>query len=186
MKRTNIPVNTFFKIATGSKRFRILLTPVGAFFFLVLLGCWIALSLWLDHLAGFPKIFSPPLNIALCLPLLLAGIFLASWSVAHFLRARGTPVPFNPPPRVVTTGPYAYCRNPMVSGIFFILLGLGAFLQSVSLFLILTPVFILLNILELKRVEEPELEKRLGQKYLVYKRDTPMFIPRLKRKFRRG
>lgn len=31
--------------------------------------------------------------------------------------------------------------------------------------------------MELKKVEEEELEKRLGEKYLKYKNKTPMFLP---------
>ncbi len=34
--------------------------------------------------------------------------------------------------------------------------------------------------LELKYIEEPELEKRLGQPYVAYKKRVPMFLPRLK------
>ena len=35
------------------------------------------------------------------------------------------------------------------------------------------------NTIELKIIEEPELEKRLGKEYLEYKKRTPMFIPHL-------
>ncbi len=34
---------------------------------------------------------------------------------------------------------------------------------------------------ELKKVEEPELEKRLGKDYREYKKQVPMFFPRLKK-----
>ena len=40
-----------------------------------------------------------------------------------------------------------------------------------------TPLFVLVNVLELKEIEEPELMKRLGDEYIVYRRQTPMFIP---------
>jgi len=103
------------------------------------------------------------------------------WSVLHFFRIKGTPVPFNPPPKLVTTGPYAYVRNPMVSGVFIWLFGLGVLLRSISLVFIFTPLFVLVNVLELKIIEEPELEKRLGKEYVKYKKKVPMFIPWLKR-----
>jgi protein-S-isoprenylcysteine O-methyltransferase Ste14 len=35
-------------------------------------------------------------------------------------------------------------------------------------------------VLEIKAIEEPELEKRLGKEYLEYKKRTPMFIPGLR------
>ena len=104
------------------------------------------------------------------------------WSVFHFLKVKGTPVPFNPPPKLVATGPYAYARNPMLTGIFLLLFGLGVLFQSLSLVLFFTPAFIALNVWELKAIEEPELEKRLGQEYIEYKEKIPMFIPRLERK----
>jgi protein-S-isoprenylcysteine O-methyltransferase Ste14 len=54
-------------------------------------------------------------------------LFLIGWSVLNFLRAKGTPVPFNPPPQLVTTGPYAYTRNPMLTGVFSLLFGFSVF-----------------------------------------------------------
>jgi len=103
------------------------------------------------------------------------------WSILHFIKVKGTPVPFNPPPKLVTTGPYAYIRNPMLSGVFILLFGFGILFNSISLFFIFAPIFILLNFLELKVIEEPELEKRLGKNYLKYKKRVPMFIPKLGR-----
>jgi len=87
----------------------------------------------------------------------------------------------NPPSKLVTSGPYMYVRNPMLNGLFVFFFGLGILLKSISLTLIFTPLFILFNILELKLIEEPELEKRFGAQYVEYKRRVPMFIPRLKR-----
>jgi len=44
------------------------------------------------------------------------------------------------------------------------------------------PFFILFNFLELKTIEEPELENRLGKDYSKYKKRVPMFFPKLKKK----
>jgi protein-S-isoprenylcysteine O-methyltransferase Ste14 len=41
--------------------------------------------------------------------------------------------------------------------------------------------FVALNAIELKLVEEPELERRLGTRYVEYRRRVPMFVPRLRR-----
>ena len=102
------------------------------------------------------------------------------WSVLNFVRVKGTPVPFNPPPKLVTSGPYAHVRNPMLTGVFVLLFGLGVLLRSISLVSIFTPLFILFNVWELKAVEERELERRLGKDYVEYRKRVPMFIPRLK------
>jgi protein-S-isoprenylcysteine O-methyltransferase Ste14 len=50
-----------------------------------------------------------------------------------------------------------------------------------SLFFFFTPLFILANIWELKKIEEPELAKRLGKEYIEYKKTVPMFFPLLKK-----
>jgi len=68
----------------------------------------------------------------------------------------------------------------MLTGVFILLLSLGLFFRSISLTCIFSPLFILLTVLELKAIEEPELEKRLGEEYIEYKKTVPMFIPRLK------
>jgi protein-S-isoprenylcysteine O-methyltransferase Ste14 len=69
----------------------------------------------------------------------------------------------------------------MVTGIFIILFGLGILYSSITLILLFTPLFIFINIWELKTIEEPELEKRLGDEDLEYKSKTPMFIPSLRK-----
>lgn len=182
MSSQNIIVDIFYKVATGSKKVRTLLTPIGISFFFIFVGLLIFLSLWLDRLFGFHQLLNKPLNIAIALPVLIFGFTLILWSILHFLKVKGTPVPFNPPPKLVINGPYAYVRNPMLSGVFITLFGLGIFLQSFSLFFIFVPLFILINYIELKTIEEIELEKRLGKEYLEYKRRIPMFFPRIKRK----
>ena len=174
-------VNLFYRAATSSRKVRTLLTPAGGAFFFTLVTLFIVVSLWLDELLEFPKFLSTPLNIIVSVPILATGLFLMLWSVLHFVKVKGTPVPFNPPPKLVTTGPYTYVRNPMLTGLFILLFGLGVLFRSISLVSIFTPLFILLNLLELKAVEEPELEKRLGKEYLEYKKRVPMFIPRLVR-----
>lgn len=174
-------VNLFYWAATSSRKVRTLLTPAGGAFFFTLVTLFIVVSLWIDELLEFPKLLSTPLNIIVSVPILAIGLFLMLWSVLHFVKVKGTPVPFNPPPKLVTTGPYTYVRNPMLTGLFILLFGLGVLFRSISLVSIFTPLFILLNLLELKAIEEPELEKRLGKEYLEYKKRVPMFIPRLVR-----
>ncbi|MBN1548891.1 MAG: isoprenylcysteine carboxylmethyltransferase family protein [Syntrophaceae bacterium] len=119
-----------------------------------------------------------PWNYADSLPLITTGSLLWLWSVVHFAKAKGTPVPVSPPAKLVDTGPYAYVRNPMLSGVFLILFGVAFLIGSPSLLFIFTPAFMGCSILEFKLIEEPELEKRLGEKYLDYKRRTPLLIPK--------
>ena len=168
----------FYKIATGSKRLRLILTPVGLIVFFGLLLLVVFVSLQMDKALGFTELLSGPI-VSICgVILLLAGLVIWVWCVIWFLKARGTPVPFNPPRELVTGGPYAWSRNPMLSGVFAFLFGIGFLLHSLSMVFVWTPVFVILNILELKLVEEPELESRFGDSYIEYRRRVPMFIPK--------
>jgi protein-S-isoprenylcysteine O-methyltransferase Ste14 len=173
-------IETLYAIATGSRKIRNFFTPIGAFFYGFLIFAFIAVSVKLDGSIGLTSILPRPLNIILSLPVFLFALFLIGWSVNHFRKAKGTPVPFNPPPILVTTGPYAYTRNAMLTGVFFLLFGFGVFFGSVSLLFLFTPLFILINLWELKSIEEPELEKRLGEEYIEYRKRTPMFFPDLR------
>jgi protein-S-isoprenylcysteine O-methyltransferase Ste14 len=70
----------------------------------------------------------------------------------------------------------------MVFGLFtaLFLFGVGFGVNSVSLVFFFTPLFVLINAWELKQIEEPELMKRLGDEYIEYRRQTPMFLPRFR------
>jgi protein-S-isoprenylcysteine O-methyltransferase Ste14 len=175
-------VHLVYRAATGSRGLRLLLTPVVAVSYLLFATAFACLALLADSVFSLPGIPPEPLNVYLSLPLTGTGLFLAGWCLVIFLGAKGTPVPFNPPPRLLTQGPYAYMRNPMLSGVFLILFGAGIFLQSVFLIFVFTPLFIALNVIEIKMIEEPELALRLGKEYLAYKKRTPMFFPELIRK----
>ena len=58
---------------------------------------------------------------------------------------------------------------------------MATILGSLSLIFIFTPLFITINVWELKMIEEPELERRLGEAYVKYKKEVPMFFPLKKR-----
>ena len=178
-------IDILYNVATGSRRVRNFFTPIGAIFFGLLIFGFVIMALHLDRLLGLADIFPGQLNIILSLPLFSLSLFLIGWSVQNFLKVKGTPVPFNPPPQLVTSGPYAYTRNPMLTGVFALLFGIGIFFGSVSLLFVFTPFFILLNFWELKTIEEPELVKRLGQEYIEYRKMTPMFFPSFNSKYNR-
>lgn len=170
-------IEFLYRVATGSRKIRNFFTPIGALFYGLLIFSFVVVALQVDRLLGISEIFPRSLSIILALPVFSIALFLLGWSVLNFIRAEGTPVPFNPPPRLVTTGPYAYVRNPMLTGVFALLLGFGVLLGSASLLVVFTPLFIMVNVWELKVIEEPELIKRLGEDYIEYRKRTPMFFP---------
>jgi len=111
-------IESLYKLATGTKRGRTLLTPVGAVIFGFFTTLFVVSALAFDKWLGLPKIIPMPISFYIASPILLVGTLVTGWSIIHFLKVKGTPVPVNPPPRLVTTGPYAYTRNPMLTGIF--------------------------------------------------------------------
>lgn len=174
-------INLIYKGATGTKRIRMILTPVGGFIFFCIVLLLMSISFYLDHLWGLPAFISKPFSIAVSIPFLIPGASLWLWCTVKFLKTKGTPVPINPPPKLVTGGPYAYSRNPMMTGLFMVMAGIGILFGSITLTFIITPLFVLMSILEFKYIEEPELEKRFGQEYREYKERTPAIIPRIHR-----
>jgi protein-S-isoprenylcysteine O-methyltransferase Ste14 len=134
-------------------------------------------ALQLDRWLSLPGLLPQSARLPISIPVMVVGIAITAWSGYHFLKVRGTPVPFNPPPELVSSGPYRFARNPMLTGVFIFLFGLGFWFDSLSLVFVFTPLFILFNVWELKQIEEPELVRRLGDEYIEYQRRTPMFVP---------
>ncbi|MHA2244237.1 MAG: methyltransferase family protein [Candidatus Hodarchaeales archaeon] len=178
-------ITFLYKITTGNKKVRILLTPVGGGAFIVFSLLLILISLLMDDVLNLPKLFPTSFNLLISAPVLISGLFLILWSSMLFAKAKGTPVPFSPPTKLVHTGPYTYIRNPIVLGYILLFFGIGFLMRSISLVLIITPFYFLFLILEIKLIEEPELEKRLGKESLDYKKRVPMFIPKLKMKIKK-
>jgi protein-S-isoprenylcysteine O-methyltransferase Ste14 len=125
---------------------------------------------------------APATRLALpLLGLLLIGLGLVLMvaTIRLFMTVgQGTLAPWNPTQRLVVQGVYRHVRNPMISGVFFILLGEAILAASVPLlgwFL----VFVIGNSLYIPLAEEPGLVKRFGAEYEEYRRNVPRWIPRL-------
>jgi len=170
-------INFLHSVATGTRKTRSLLTPIGVTVFGVFTALFVFVAVLLDRFLDLPGILPEGASLLVTIPLMVVGLAITAWSVFHFLKVKGTPVPFNPPPKVVKSGPYRYARNPMLTGVFLFLFGLGFGINSFSLVCFFTPLYVLVNVWELKEIEEPELVRRLGDEYIEYRRKTPMFIP---------
>ncbi|MGA2668213.1 MAG: isoprenylcysteine carboxylmethyltransferase family protein [Ignavibacteria bacterium] len=178
-------INKFNRIATGSSELKKKYTILAGSFFLIITALFVIVPVWLGQYLGIHRFIHHTARYIVSFPLMLLGFFLVIWSNVHFRKVKGTPVPFNPPPNLVTTGPFAYTRNPMTTGLFLLMFGLGFHAGSALSVFIFTPLYIIIHILELKYVEEPEIEKRLGQEYLEYKKKVPMVFP-YKGKYHQG
>lgn len=127
-----------------------------------------------------PEIFNPErLLFWLGLAAALFGFFLAVWTVSLFTKfGQGTPAPWDPPQKLVVRGPYMFLRNPMITGVLFMLLAETLLFQSWPLFLWMI-IFHLANVVYFPLFEERSLEKRFGADYLEYKKHVPRWLPRL-------
>jgi protein-S-isoprenylcysteine O-methyltransferase Ste14 len=76
---------------------------------------------------------------------------------------------------LVTTGIYQWSRNPQFFGWFLGLLGISLIGRS-GFALLLTTVAIIFSHYYITRIEEPYLERRFEEKYLLYKSRTPRYI----------
>jgi len=119
------------------------------------------------------------ISTVLGLLLLIGGLYLLITTNILFARiGKGTLSPLNPPQKLVVSGPYRYVRNPMFSGVLFILLGEAIFFGSIYVLVWFALFWILIHIAT-QRIEEPRLIKRFGENYLVYREHVPRWIPRM-------
>ena len=175
-------INLLHQAATGTKGIRTLLTPIGVTIFGAFTALFVLAAVLVDRLLNLPSLLPEGARLSVSIPVMAAGVALTAWSGFHFLRVKGTPVPFNPPPTVVKSGPYRYARNPMLTGVFLFLFGLGLGIDSFSLVFFFTPLYVVVNVWELKEIEEPELVKRFGDEFIEYRLRTPMFFPGFRRR----
>lgn len=85
--------------------------------------------------------------------------------------------------KLITTGIYAYTRNPVYLGS--ILLFLGWFFIFLFTFLLVMTFLFMILFYFVAKWEEKELYERFGDEYLQYKQKVPLFIPYSKNHIRR-
>ncbi len=118
--------------------------------------------------------------VLLGIAVLAVGIALFAACLHRFVtEGRGTLAPWDPPRRLVVSGPYRFVRNPMISGVVFALLGEALLLRSVP-HLWWAAAFVALNAVYIPLVEEPQLVTRFGDDYRRYCEHVPRLLPRLR------
>ena len=110
----------------------------------------------------------------------VVGFLLFAASLRRFVtEGEGTLAPWDPPRRLVVRGPYRFVRNPMISGLIFVLF-------SEALILLSRPhaewaaAFLLINLIYIPLLEEPMMVARFGDDYREYCRHVGRILPRLR------
>jgi protein-S-isoprenylcysteine O-methyltransferase Ste14 len=111
---------------------------------------------------------------------LCVGLVLFAASLRRFAtEGHGTLAPWDPPRALVVRGPYRYVRNPMISGVIFVLFGEALVLLSPP-HAVWASAFLVLNLVYIPLFEEPQLDHRFGDPYREYCRHVRRFLPRLR------
>lgn len=115
-------------------------------------------------------IFAHPAPTALLVggALTLVGAVIRAWAAGSIVKDR----------ELAVVGPYAFTRNPLYLGSFFI--GLGVTISGARLsFVILFLVFFAVVYGKTMKEERKKLEEVFGDAYRDYAAQVPMFLPRL-------
>jgi protein-S-isoprenylcysteine O-methyltransferase Ste14 len=120
----------------------------------------------------------PTWKNGLFLQLLAVPALLGLSAVYEFARrGQGTPLPYDPPVKLVTSGPYAYLANPMQISATLMLAGLGAFLGS--LWVTLAGVMAHIYSAGLAAWDESEdVSQRFGANWQQYRANVRNWAPR--------
>lgn len=106
------------------------------------------------------------------LPLVVAGLLVRGWAAGHLVRNK----------QLATSGPYAYVRDPLYVGRFFLLCGFAVVADSPVTY-VLFGVGLLAFFLDYMprklRKETQRLQRHFGQEYTEYHCQVRSLIPRL-------
>jgi len=119
------------------------------------------------------------LELALMAVSLVIGVTLMTWALIElWTKGEGTPAPITPTHRLVTTGPYRWCRNPIELGTNIYFLALGIYFDSLFTGILCMFFGLALGTVYIKFIEEKEMLVRFGKPYDTYLHSVPfMALP---------
>jgi protein-S-isoprenylcysteine O-methyltransferase Ste14 len=110
------------------------------------------------------------IGVVLC----ASGIGLAVWARVHLGRNWGMPMSRKEDPTLVTSGPYAYVRHPIYTGVLIAMLGSAIGVSAVwSIPLVLLGVYFVYSAWR----EEKLLIEQFPEQYPTYMKRTKMLVP---------
>jgi len=143
--------------------------------FMIALG-----ALKLDAILGFEGGFiTSPLNIKVAIITFVLALVLWLGTYIQLVNiGKGSPSPTaGRTQKLVTSGIYAYSRNPSLFGKLLGVQSVGIALNSISFCFILVPLLLVFSLIEKVIRQEPQLIEVFGDDYLRYRDTVPLFIP---------
>lgn len=107
--------------------------------------------------------------------LVAVGVFVAILVSGAFKRVGTAIEPWKPTSAIVTTGVYAFSRNPIYAGFCLINAGIGIANNNFWIFISFIPAAFFLYHVAIKK-EEAYLERKFGDEYLAYKKKVRRWI----------
>lgn len=125
------------------------------------------------------QVFDNPVSNIIGAALILLGVGLFIYCSKIFkVLGKGTPVPIEPPKKIVQQGLYKYVRNPMYWGYFALVFG-QAFFFGATLLFAYAVIFTIATHLYVVFFEERNLKRRFGDSYIQYTKQIPRWIPKV-------
>lgn len=122
----------------------------------------------------------PSWRLSLAAQILIVPITLGVRAVSEFVhRGRGTPIPYDPPKQLVTSGPYSYVRNPMQLSMVLIF-AIGAATLWNPWLLASAAIAFAYGAGLASWHEGIDLERRFGKQWTNYRTEICNWIPRWK------
>lgn len=166
-------------LRVGRVKIGLLALVLGAVVHLLLPAALLFGAYGLDRLLGSSLSWGLWVRLPFGAVLFILSVVLEGSTLLHFVRAGGLPSPLTPTESLVVTGPHRYCRNPIYIAYIGYVLGPGIILGLRSCFLVAV-LFWLYLVVVTKFLEEPELHRRFGEQFELYRRTTPFMIPRFR------
>ncbi|MHA2128131.1 MAG: methyltransferase family protein [Promethearchaeota archaeon] len=166
-------------LLVGRVQVGLLALALGAVVHLLLPAALVFGAYGLDRLLGKSLSWVLWVRLPLGAVLFILSVALEGATLPHFIRAGGLPSPLTPTESLVVTGPYRYCRNPICIAYIGYVVGPGIMLGLRSSFLV-AALYCLCLVMVTKFFEEPQLRRRFGEQFELYRRTTPFMIPRFR------
>jgi protein-S-isoprenylcysteine O-methyltransferase Ste14 len=162
-----------------SWRFKMVAILIGVLAFLAIVPAVLFLGAYAIDKYALSD-FWTQLELGFSIGAVVLGLLLALWTVLSQVRiGKGTPVPLAPPEKLIVTGPYRWCRNPLQLGVMIYYLGIGTFFGSLRIGVLMFLIGLVIGSFYHKFIEEKELRRRFGKEYDEYRDMTPFLFPRL-------